>query len=117
LSFQSFFDGDAASLIADEVVCKSKKNKDLVMFKVDFKKRYDSVEWDYLDVVINIMNVPLRWRCSIFKFLYTAIKLVLVKASSTNEFTMGRGLRERYPVFHFLIPVAFSLVFSNHIIP
>jgi len=44
LSFQSFFDDDAASRIANEVVCKSKKNKDLVRFKVDFKKSYDSVE-------------------------------------------------------------------------
>ena len=50
-------------LIANEVVdeaCKSKK--DLMLFKVDFEKAYDSVDWGYLDSVMGRMSFPVLWR-------------------------------------------------------
>jgi hypothetical protein len=40
-------------LFANVVVDDAKKlNKELIMFKVDFEKAYDSVKWEYLDSVI-----------------------------------------------------------------
>ena len=40
-------------LIANEIVDEmSKYKKELLLFKVDFEKAYDSVDWGYLDAVM-----------------------------------------------------------------
>jgi len=50
-------------LVANEVVDEAKKlNKNLLMFKVDFEKAYDSVDWKYLDSVMCKMSFPTLWR-------------------------------------------------------
>jgi hypothetical protein len=49
-------------LIANEVVDEARKTKkELMLFKVDFEKAYDSVDWGYLDVVMNKMAFPVLW--------------------------------------------------------
>jgi hypothetical protein len=49
-------------LIANEVVDEARKsNKELMVFKVDFEKAYDSVDWGYLNEVMNKMAFPLLW--------------------------------------------------------
>ncbi|MCH80300.1 LINE-1 reverse transcriptase like [Trifolium medium] len=50
-------------LIANEFVDEAKsKKKILLMFKVDFEKAYDSMEWSYLLYVMHKMNFPSKWR-------------------------------------------------------
>jgi hypothetical protein len=50
-------------LVADEVVDDARKNqKELVLFKVDFEKAYDWVDWGYLDDVMRHMAFPVLWR-------------------------------------------------------
>ncbi|PNY14389.1 cysteine-rich receptor-like protein kinase [Trifolium pratense] len=50
-------------LIANEVVDEARKSKkDLLLFKVDFEKAYDSVDWGYLDAVMGRMSFPTLWR-------------------------------------------------------
>jgi hypothetical protein len=47
-------------LVANEVVDDAKRNrKEILMFKVDFEKAYDSVDWEYLDEVMKKMNFPI----------------------------------------------------------
>lgn len=36
--------------------------KELLLFKVDFEKAYDSVDLNYLDSVMTQMNFPTLWR-------------------------------------------------------
>lgn len=44
-------------LVANEVVDEAKrKKKETMLFKVDFEKAYDSVQWDYLDFVMQKMG-------------------------------------------------------------
>jgi hypothetical protein len=46
-------------LIANEVVDEARKaNKELLLFKVDFEIAYDSVDWSYLDAVLEKMSFP-----------------------------------------------------------
>lgn len=39
-----------------------KLKKELMLFKVDFEKAYDSVDWGYLDAVMSKMAFPILWR-------------------------------------------------------
>jgi len=68
-------------------------NKELLMFKVDFEKAYDSVDLKYLDSVMANMNFPTIWRKWIKELLGTTTTLVLVNGCPTDEFPIERGLR------------------------
>ena len=43
-----------------------KRKKDLMVFKVDFEKAYDSLRWDYLDVVMEKIGFGFKWRTWIY---------------------------------------------------
>jgi len=82
-------------LIANEVVDEAKKsNKEVMLFKVDFEKAYDSVDWRYLNMVMNKMVFPLLWRKWIKECVSTASASILVNGSPTDEFYLQRGLRQ-----------------------
>ncbi|MCI24469.1 cysteine-rich receptor-like protein kinase, partial [Trifolium medium] len=50
-------------LIANEVVDETRKSKkELMLFKVDFEKVYDSVDWGCVDDVMGRMSFPTLWR-------------------------------------------------------
>jgi len=50
-------------LVANEVVDEARKlQKELLLFKVDFEKAYDTVDWGYLDEVMIKMGFPPLWR-------------------------------------------------------
>jgi len=90
-------------LIANEVVVEAKKsNKELMFFKVDFEKAYDSVDWGYLDAVMHKMAFPVLWRKWIKECVSTTTVSILVNGSPTDEFPMQRGLRQGDPLSPFL---------------
>jgi len=94
-------------LIANGIVDDAKKsNKDLLLFKVDFEKAYDSVDWGYLDEVMYKMNFPVLWRSWIMECVTTATTSVLVNGCPTNEFSFERGMRQGDPLSPFLVLLA-----------
>jgi len=80
--------------VANEIVDDARKrHKELLLFKVDFEKAYDLVDWGYLEEVMFKMGFPSLWRKWIKECIGTATASVLVNGSPTDEFPLGRGLR------------------------
>jgi len=79
-------------LIANEVVDEARRlDKEHLMFKVDFKKAYDSVDLTYLDMVIVNMNFPTLWRKWISECIGTAKAAVLVNGCQRRNFLLRWG--------------------------
>ena len=49
-------------LIANEVVDEKRRSREEgVVFKIDFEKAYDLVDWDFLEHVLERKGLSLRW--------------------------------------------------------
>ena len=94
-------------LIVNEVCSWAKKlKKKILLFKVDFDKAFDSVNWGYLDSVLLQMGFGNKWRSWIHACLSSARASVVVNGCPTDEFNMSKGVRQGDPLSPFLFIVA-----------
>ncbi|GJY06599.1 RNA-directed DNA polymerase, eukaryota [Tanacetum coccineum] len=74
-------------LILNEILAwYQERNKKLMVFKVDFEKAFDSLCWDFLDLVMEKLGFGLKWRSWIQGCLRNARSSILVNGSPTTEF-------------------------------
>ncbi|GJT75675.1 putative RNA-directed DNA polymerase, eukaryota, reverse transcriptase zinc-binding domain protein [Tanacetum coccineum] len=65
-----------------------------MIFKVDFEKAFDFVNWNYLYFVLLHMGFGSKWRSWICSCLHSARTSILINGSPTLELSLGHGLRQ-----------------------
>lgn len=94
-------------LILNEATDEAKKRKlSRYLFKVDFAKAFDSVEWDFLDSMLMGFDFCEKWRGWIKACVESTIASVLVNGSPSGKFQLKKGLRQRDPLSPFLFILA-----------
>ncbi|GJV40469.1 RNA-directed DNA polymerase, eukaryota, reverse transcriptase zinc-binding domain protein [Tanacetum coccineum] len=80
------------------------------------KLAFDSVKWDYLDIVLSNFGFGAKWRSWIQGCLRSAMGSILVNGSPTSEFKFFKGLKQGDPLSPFLfvlIMESLHLSFNN----
>lgn len=76
------------------------------MYKVDFEKAFDTVNWCFLNNLLIERGFPPRWTSAGLGTLQTASSAIRVNGAQTNNFMHKRGLHQGVP----LSPMLFILV-------
>lgn len=91
-------------LVIKHIIDLVKKRKDeCLLFKVDFKKAYNFVSWDFLIYMLRHMGFDQRWITWMQVCICSSTMPVLVKGSPTEEFQMHKGLKTRQSVIDFSV--------------
>lgn len=69
-----------------------KKEKDGILFKIDFEKVYDSIRWDFFDYTMERMGFGRKWRVWIMICVFIISMLILVNGIFIKFFNMEKGL-------------------------
>ncbi|GJR36945.1 putative RNA-directed DNA polymerase, eukaryota, reverse transcriptase zinc-binding domain protein [Tanacetum coccineum] len=93
---------DAPIMLSELMSWYKKKKKNLMLFKVDFEKAFDTVSWKYLDHMLLSLGFGNNWRQWIHVCLHSARASVLINRSPSSEFSLKRGLRQGDPLRPFL---------------
>jgi hypothetical protein len=90
-------------VIVNEVVDWAKKHKkECMIFKVDFEKAYDSVDWGFLVYMLRRCGFGEKWIEWMQACIFAGNLSVLVNGSPTGEINIQRGLKQGDPLAPFL---------------
>ncbi|KAM0042735.1 putative RNA-directed DNA polymerase [Helianthus debilis subsp. tardiflorus] len=100
-------------LILNEVIAWAKKKRNQIfLFKIDFAKAYDIVNWNFVSSIMNQMGFPPKWCLWIHGILSSARSSVLINGSPTFEFPCHKGMRQGDPISPFIFLIVMEALSS-----
>ncbi|MFS7913005.1 putative RNA-directed DNA polymerase [Helianthus anomalus] len=93
---------DGPLIINEAISWLKKSKKSAFLFKLDFEKAYDNVNWGFVISIMNQMGFPRLWCDWVFGLLSAARAAVLVNGSPTFDFQCLKGMRQGDPLSPFL---------------
>nr|GEV35068.1 RNA-directed DNA polymerase, eukaryota, reverse transcriptase zinc-binding domain protein [Tanacetum cinerariifolium] len=93
---------DGPFILNELVQWSKKKKKQMMVFKVDFEKAYDSVRCDFIDDILKKFEFSEKWCHWIQTCLCSSRGSVLVNGSPTQKFQFHKGLKQGDPLSLFL---------------
>jgi hypothetical protein len=90
-------------VVLNEIIDLAKRRKDeCLLFKVDFERAYDTVNWRFLEHMMVKMGFSECWLKWMRACIFTSSMSVLVNGSPSEDFNVGRSLRQGDPLSPFL---------------
>jgi hypothetical protein len=90
-------------VVVNEVLDLAKKTgKNCLIFKVDFEKAYDSVDWGFLEYMLRRFGFSEKWIDWMRACVFAGTMSILVNGSPTREIDIHRGLKQGDPLAPFL---------------
>lgn len=74
--------------------------------KIDLQKAYDSVEWVFLEQVLEALCFPRKFIQWLIECVQTVNYTILVNGEPTTPFDIARGLRQGDPISLYLFAIA-----------
>nr|GFB07773.1 RNA-directed DNA polymerase, eukaryota [Tanacetum cinerariifolium] len=85
-----------------DIIGNDNKKKQSMIFKVDLKKAYNLVRWDFIDDILRRFGFGEKWCKWIQSCLYSSRGSVLVNESPMKEFQFHEGLKQGALLYPFL---------------
>lgn len=86
-------------VVLNEAIEEVKRKKlERVFVKIDFAKAYDSVDWEFLDDMLQHFNFCSKCTSWIGECVSSATATVLVNGNASGEFKLERGLQQGDPL-------------------
>jgi hypothetical protein len=90
-------------VVVNEVLDLAKKTgRECMVFKVDFEKAYDSVDWGFLEYMLRRFGFCEKWIEWMRACVFAGSMSILVNGSPTREIDIQRGLKQGDPLAPFL---------------
>jgi hypothetical protein len=90
-------------VVVNEVLDVAKKmGRECMVFKVDFEKAYDSVDWGFLEYMLSRFEFCDKWIDWMRACVFAGSMSILVNGSPTREINIQKGLKQGDPLAPFL---------------